>query len=167
MDCERRDETNCWTIRAETRRTSRSVRHARRLRRGSVPSMRIWRASFRPPSLSPSFRPALRARVRRERTRAWMDALPDIVHFASCGAATLACAAFAPLAATTVLTSGIAIALGSYVITTALRQSINAARTVGSIGYSTPTPIPNSQSSETAGSTLAWNAGNWELEVGS
>jgi anti-sigma factor RsiW len=81
---------------------------------------------FRPPSLSPSFRPALRARVRRERTRAWMEALPDIVHFASCGAATLACAAFAPLAATTVLTSGIAIALGSYVITTALRQSINA-----------------------------------------
>jgi anti-sigma factor RsiW len=81
--------------------------------------------AFPPPSLSASFRPALRARMRRERSRAWIDALPDIVHFASCGVATLACAALAPLAATTVLTSGIAIALGSYVVTSALRQSIN------------------------------------------
>jgi anti-sigma factor RsiW len=85
---------------------------------------RLARA-FAPPALSPSFRPALRARLRRERTRARRDALPDIVHFASCGVATLVSAALAPVPAPTILISGATIALGSYVLVSLLSQSFN------------------------------------------
>jgi anti-sigma factor RsiW len=85
---------------------------------------RLARA-FAAPTLSPAFRPALRARLRRERDRTWCDALPDIVHLASCAAATLACAALAPIDTPTVLASGTAIALGSYIIVSALLQSLD------------------------------------------
>jgi anti-sigma factor RsiW len=85
---------------------------------------RLARA-FAPPALSPSFRPALRARMRRERYRTWRDAFPYSVHFASCAAATVACAALAPIDAPTVLASGTAIALGSYVIVSLLLQSLD------------------------------------------
>ena len=85
---------------------------------------RLARA-FPPPRLSASFRPALRRRMRRERARAWRDALPDIVHLTSCGLATLACAVWAPVAASTVLGLGAAVALAGYVALSAVRESIN------------------------------------------
>jgi anti-sigma factor RsiW len=83
---------------------------------------RLARA-MRAPVLSPAFRSNLRSRMRRERARVWMDALPDIVHFASCAVATLVCAAVAPLATPTVFAGGAAIALSSYVVLAAVRTT--------------------------------------------
>lgn len=89
-----------------------------------------------PPSLSPAFRAALRARLRDAPRhvapqhvtpsvpRAWQDALPDIVHFASFAVATLACAAVLPFDAVATLGAGTLASLLTYVLLTAVRDSL-------------------------------------------
>lgn len=80
-------------------------------------------AMFVPPQLSPAFRPALRASLRRERTRVWMDALPELVHFGGCGVVTLLFAVLAPASAPLILGAGTTIALLTYVPLLAIGNS--------------------------------------------
>jgi len=78
------------------------------------------------PELSASFRSTLRSRIRRESPTLWPDALPDIVHFASCAIATVLCAILLPFAAGPVLAAGAAATLMTYVLITAARIWLEA-----------------------------------------
>ena len=75
------------------------------------------------PPLSARFRPALRSAIRRDRSAVPPDSLPDIVHFASCGAATLLAAALLPVDAVAVVAAGAVLALLTYVPLTLTRSS--------------------------------------------
>jgi hypothetical protein len=83
--------------------------------------------TFKSPEMSPAFRTALRKRIRREKMRLWPDWLPDILHFASCGVATLFCARLLPFDASAVLGAGAAATLMTYVLLTAVRISFEDA----------------------------------------
>jgi anti-sigma factor RsiW len=76
-----------------------------------------------PPEMSPRFRTALRKRIRREKMRSWSDSLPDAVHFASSGLATLVCAMLLPFDASTVWAGGAAIAVVTYIALIAVRSA--------------------------------------------
>ena len=78
-------------------------------------------AILTPPELSASFRATLKQRIRRESPGMWPDALPDIVHFASCAAATLLCAVLLPFAAGPVLAAGAIATAITYLLITAAR----------------------------------------------
>ena len=80
-----------------------------------------------PPEMSPAFRTALRKRIRRETMRLWPDWLPDVLHFASCGVATLFCALLLPFGASAILGSGAAATVMTYVLLTAVRISFEDA----------------------------------------
>ena len=84
-------------------------------------------SAFVAPGLPPGFRDALRARVRREKRRSWAQVLPDVVHFASFGAATLACAMFLPAAAALVAAIGAGSSLLSYVFLATFRDVLEDA----------------------------------------
>lgn len=73
------------------------------------------------PEMSPGFRKTLRKRIRREETRLWTDSLPDKVHFASCGLATVLCAIFMPFDAAAVLISGTAATVVTYILLAEVR----------------------------------------------
>ena len=75
------------------------------------------------PRLSPAFRRSLRRKIAAEEAPWWRDTLPDIVHFSSWTAATIACVFFAPLDATIVLGAGMTAALVTYVPLTAVRSA--------------------------------------------
>jgi len=77
---------------------------------------------FTPPEISRAFRPALNKRIHRETARLWLEALPDIVHFASCGAATALCAVLLPYSASYVFSVGISAAVLAYVPLIAIRS---------------------------------------------
>lgn len=79
-----------------------------------------------PAAISPTFRSQLRRRIRRESAHAWLDALPDVVHFASCGVATLVCAVVLPFDPTVIVGAGTAAALSTYLVLTAARMSFEA-----------------------------------------
>jgi hypothetical protein len=79
------------------------------------------------PGLSPSFRPALRDRIGREKRRAWLDALPDVVHFTSCAVATAVCAVLAPANMALIAGAGVTAALSTYVALTVVRESLENA----------------------------------------
>ena len=79
------------------------------------------------PALSASFRSTLRMRMRHERRHAWCDVAPDIVHFASCGAATAVCAVLAPANTAIIVAAGITVALAGYVALATLRTSLDDA----------------------------------------
>ena len=76
-----------------------------------------------PPALGPGFRPALRRRIRREAVRQWPDALPEVVHFLSCGAATVLCAFLLPFDKASILAAGGAVTVAAYVVLMAVRRS--------------------------------------------
>lgn len=80
------------------------------------------RAMLPPPELSPAFRPALRRRIRRESIRLWSPSLLDVVHFASCGAATIVSAVLLPFDALIVLGAGAAATTVSYLVLAAVRD---------------------------------------------
>ncbi|MEO8596514.1 MAG: hypothetical protein ABI759_24560 [Candidatus Solibacter sp.] len=80
-----------------------------------------------PPELSPAFRTVLRKRIRWETMRLWPDWLPDILHFASCGVATLFCALLLPFGASAVFGAGAAATVMTYVLLTAVRISFEDA----------------------------------------
>ena len=83
--------------------------------------------TLKSPEMSPAFRMALRKRIRREKMRLWPDWLPDILHFASCGVATLFCARLLPFDASAILGAGAAATLMTYVLLTAVRISFEDA----------------------------------------
>jgi predicted anti-sigma-YlaC factor YlaD len=86
-------------------------------------------ASLIPPAMSSGFRQLLRTRIARERPRVWREALPDIVHFASWGAATLLCVLVLPLDAGVVLGGGATATLLAYVALTVARTTLEDAET--------------------------------------
>ena len=79
------------------------------------------------PDLSLSFRPALRARIQRERRRVWLDAAPDVVHVTSWVLATTVCAVLTPASMTMIVGAGAVAALSTYVALTILRDSLENA----------------------------------------
>lgn len=79
------------------------------------------------PALSASFRATLRARIRSERRRAWLDVAPDIVHFTSCGVATAVCAVLVPANTTVIVAAGATAALVAYIALATLRTSLDDA----------------------------------------
>lgn len=83
--------------------------------------------ALQPPASSPAFRSTLQRTIRRDTLRAWFEALPDLVHFISCGAATLACAVVLPLDTAVVLATGTIGTAFSYMALTVLRDSFDAA----------------------------------------
>ena len=79
-----------------------------------------------PPELSPSFRSALRERVQREEPGMWPQALPDIVHVATCLAATLLCAVLLPFGVGPVLAAGVLVTAATYLLVLAARIWLEA-----------------------------------------
>ena len=79
------------------------------------------------PELGASFRSTLRLRIHHERRRAWLDVVPDIVHFTSCGIAIAVCAALAPASMSAIVGIGLTAALSTYVALAALRTSLDDA----------------------------------------
>jgi predicted anti-sigma-YlaC factor YlaD len=79
------------------------------------------------PSMDSDFRRSLRARMARERAGARSDALPDIVHFASWGTATLLSVLVLPLDASVVLAGGATATLLAYVALTVARTALEDA----------------------------------------
>ena len=90
------------------------VQHALDLRLG---------ATLVPPAVSSDFRPALRQRIRLEATSSRRDSLPDVLHFASCGVATVVSAVLLPLSPLVIVAAGTTTALATYVLLSAIRSS--------------------------------------------
>jgi hypothetical protein len=78
---------------------------------------------FMPAEPSSSFRSSLWARVKRERRRAWMDSMPDVVHLTGCGIATAACAFVLPFNSAGVLMAGLMSTTVTYLLLGAVRSS--------------------------------------------
>ena len=76
---------------------------------------------FPPPELSQAFRANLRKRIQLDPIRQLPPFLPEVVHFGSCLAATVICAALLPLHAGAVLGYGVAITFATYVFLVAAR----------------------------------------------
>ena len=87
--------------------------------------------ALKPTESSPAFRGILRNRIRRETKRLWPDWLPDLVHFASCGFATLLCALLLPFGTPPVLGIGAAVTGVTYLLMTAVRISFEGAEDSG------------------------------------
>jgi anti-sigma factor RsiW len=83
-------------------------------------------AAFDPPELSPDFRSSLRRRMRTDAPRLWPEALPDIVHLASCLLATVLCAVLLPFGAGPVLAAGVLVTAATYVLILAARLWLEA-----------------------------------------
>lgn len=69
---------------------------------------------IRPAVMGPALLAGVRQRIRREPWRIWPDWLPDVVHLASCGAATVVCAALLPFPAVSTLAAGAAVTLATW-----------------------------------------------------
>ena len=80
-------------------------------------------SALAPPAMTPMSRPALRARLRHDAVTARRDTLPDFVHFASFGLATLALAWTLPVSPSIVVSVGLTMALLSYVVLSVIRSS--------------------------------------------
>jgi anti-sigma factor RsiW len=78
-------------------------------------------AIFPPPELSPAFGANLRKRIQLDPVRPLPAFLPDVVHFASCLASTILCAALLPLHAGAVLGYGVATTFATYLVLVAAR----------------------------------------------
>ncbi|HLG57023.1 MAG TPA: hypothetical protein VI485_16910 [Vicinamibacterales bacterium] len=89
-------------------------------------------ARLAPPAMSPRFRARLRERIRHDTRPAWPDLLPDAVHFASCGVATLVSLAVLPISAPVVLAIALAGTFLSHVVLTAAHDSLDGAEEAGS-----------------------------------
>jgi anti-sigma factor RsiW len=81
-------------------------------------------AALPAPAVPPSLAAGVRSRIRRERVSTVNEGLPDLIHLAGCGAATLLSAALLPLDATVTLAAGIAMTCASYVCLAVVRWSI-------------------------------------------
>lgn len=79
-------------------------------------------AVFAPAEPSAAWRQALHARRRLETVPTWRDSLPDIVHFASCGLATLWGVIALPFEPLTVAGVGTTAAFATYALFTIVRR---------------------------------------------
>lgn len=82
---------------------------------------------LRAPEMSVGFRPRLRQNIRRDARQLWSPALPDVVHFLACGAATMVCAVLLPFQATLTVGVGAAATSVSYLLATAVRDALERA----------------------------------------
>lgn len=80
-------------------------------------------SALAPPAMTPMSRATLRARPRHDALTARRDTLPDVVHFASFGLATLALAWTLPISPSLVASGGVTMALLSYVVLSVIRSS--------------------------------------------
>jgi anti-sigma factor RsiW len=83
-------------------------------------------SALAPPAMTPISRSRLRARLRHAddaAVTARRDTLPDVVHFASFGLATLALAWTLPISPSIVAIGGLTMALLSYVVLSMIRSS--------------------------------------------
>jgi anti-sigma factor RsiW len=80
-------------------------------------------SALAPPAMTPMSRPTLRRRLRHDAVTARRDTLPDSVHFASFGLATLALAWTLPVSPSIVVSGGLTMALLSYVVLSVIRSS--------------------------------------------
>jgi anti-sigma factor RsiW len=76
-----------------------------------------------PPVVEPMSRPALRARLRRDAVPPRRDTLPEMVHFASFGIATVVMASVLPVSPAIVAGGGLAVAFLSFALFSAIRSS--------------------------------------------
>ena len=88
-------------------------------------------ASIPAPVLPQAFRSELRRRIGRDPLRAWPGWLPDAVHFASCGAATLVCALMLPYPGPTTLAVGGAVTGVTWFLRTFYQESLEEAGELG------------------------------------
>jgi hypothetical protein len=78
------------------------------------------------PAVPRTLRAGLRERIRREPPPPRSEALPDIVHFAAFGVATLLSAAVLPIAAPIVVGAGVTLAIAGYVVLSAVRGALES-----------------------------------------
>jgi hypothetical protein len=79
------------------------------------------------PAVPASLAPGIRARVHRERITALAENLPDIIHLAGCGVATVVCAALLPLDTPITIAAGLGFTCVTYVFMAFVRWTIEAA----------------------------------------
>jgi putative zinc finger protein len=77
------------------------------------------------PAISPASRSALRAKIHKDAAPGRADALPEIVHFGSFAIATLVMMAVLPVSPTLVASLATTLALASYVLLSAVRDSFD------------------------------------------
>jgi Putative zinc-finger len=85
---------------------------------------RMLAARYTAPALSAQFRKGLRRRVGADKRRAIWHAMPDILHLAGGFAATAVCVWLVPLPAPIVASSGVAFTLGTYLLETLVRFTL-------------------------------------------
>ena len=83
-------------------------------------------AVLTPPAVPASLAPGIRTRVRRERIAALAENLPDIIHLAGCGAATVVSAALLPYDARITIAAGLGFTCVTYVFMAVVRWSIES-----------------------------------------
>ena len=83
-------------------------------------------AVLTPPAVPESLSAGVRTRVRRERIAALAESLPDIIHLAGCGVATVVSAALLPFDAPITIAAGLGFTCVTYVFMAAVRWSIES-----------------------------------------
>jgi anti-sigma factor RsiW len=84
-------------------------------------------AAIPPEELSNAFRRALREKLRSETVSAWPDYLPDLAHFIGCAAACTLSVYLLPLPHASVILSGAAFTIATYLIQVVARTSLDVA----------------------------------------
>ena len=79
------------------------------------------------PHVSARLRAEVHERIDQEARSVWRDALPDVVHFASCGAMTVVSALILPFNPLTVFAVGAGATLLSHALLTAMHGTLDAA----------------------------------------
>jgi hypothetical protein len=79
-----------------------------------------------PPVVPASLAPGIRTRVRRERIAALAENLPDLIHLAGCGAATVVSAALLPFDAAITIAAGLGFTCVTYAFMAVVRWSIES-----------------------------------------
>ncbi|AMY07780.1 hypothetical protein LuPra_00961 [Luteitalea pratensis] len=80
--------------------------------------------AFPLPTLSPSFRPALRRRIQREQAPTWWPALPEAVHLIACSLATVVVGLILPVPPATTMTLGVLGTGLSYVLLVVVEEAV-------------------------------------------
>jgi anti-sigma factor RsiW len=83
-------------------------------------------AALPPPAVPPSIAAQVRTRARRERLSAIGESLPDIIHLAGCGIATVLSAVLLPIEAPITVAAGLALTSATYVVMALVRWSLEA-----------------------------------------
>ncbi len=80
-----------------------------------------------PPIIAPaSIAAGVRRKQRSDRAAALADSLPDVIHLAGCGAATILSAALLPVEAPVTLAAGVAFTCFTYAVMAIVRTSLEA-----------------------------------------